>query len=137
MDEKRTFQLLARARRRRRHRHALRAQIRAGTRDMIKNKAGEGTDFIKQRSADLKQSANQWVDKGKEAIGRQKDNISDAVEAGRQAYRDTERAPGLEFVVAFERRKRSHSQSDDVFRIVITAGVLWPASPLWCRPAWS
>jgi hypothetical protein len=29
------------------------------------------------------------VDKGKEALGRQKDTIADAVEAGRQAYRDT------------------------------------------------
>ena len=70
------------------------------TRELIKNKAGEGTDFLKQRgadlkqsAADLKQSANEWVDKGKEALGRQKDNIADAVEAGRQAYRDTVNAP--------------------------------------------
>jgi gas vesicle protein len=70
------------------------------TRELIKNKAGEGTDFLKQRgadlkqsAADLKQSANEWVDKGKEALGRQKDNIADAVEAGRQAYRDTVGAP--------------------------------------------
>jgi len=63
------------------------------TRDMIKNKAGEGTDFLKQRSADLQKQAGEWVDKGKEALGRQRDNISDAVEAGRQAYRDTVNAP--------------------------------------------
>jgi len=59
------------------------------TRELIKNKAGEGTDFLKQRGADLKQTANEWVDKGKEALGRQKDNIADAVEAGRQAYNET------------------------------------------------
>jgi gas vesicle protein len=63
------------------------------TRDLIKNKAGEGSDYLKQRSADIKQTANEWVDKGKEALGRQKDNIADAVEAGRQAYRDTVNAP--------------------------------------------
>jgi len=63
------------------------------TRELIKNKAGEGTDFLKQRGADLKQTANEWVDKGKEALGRQKDNIADAVEAGRQAYRDTVSTP--------------------------------------------
>ena len=63
------------------------------TRDLIKNKAGEGTDYLKQRGADIKQSATEWVDKGKEALGRQKDNIADAVEAGRQAYRDTVSAP--------------------------------------------
>src|SRR5579862_9726908 len=59
------------------------------TRDMIKNKAGEGTDFLKQRSADLKQSAGEWVDKGRDALGRQKDNLTDAMEAGKRAYRDT------------------------------------------------
>lgn len=59
------------------------------TREIIKNKAGEGSDFIKQRGTDLKQTANEWVDKGKDALGRQKENLSDAMEAGRQAYRDT------------------------------------------------
>jgi len=59
------------------------------TRELIKNKAGESTDFLKQRSSDLKQTASEWVDKGKEAIGRQKENLNDAVEAGKRAYRDT------------------------------------------------
>lgn len=63
------------------------------TREIIKNKAGEGSDYLKQRSADLKQTANEWVDKGKDALGRQRENIADAVEAGRQAYRDTVNSP--------------------------------------------
>ena len=58
------------------------------TRDIIKNKAGEGADYIKQRSSEFKQTASEWVDKGKEAMGRQRENLSDAMEAGRQAYRD-------------------------------------------------
>jgi gas vesicle protein len=58
------------------------------TREMIKNKAGEGTDYIKQRGSELKDSAAGWVDKGKEAVGRQRESLNDAVEAGRQAYRD-------------------------------------------------
>jgi gas vesicle protein len=58
------------------------------TREMIKNKAEEGTDYIKQRGTELKDSAATWVDKGKEAVGRQKESLNDAVEAGRQAYRD-------------------------------------------------
>ena len=66
------------------------------TRELIKNKAGEGTDYLKQQSANLKQNANEWVDKGKEAIGRQKDTIADAVEAGKQAYRDTVGTPPAE-----------------------------------------
>jgi gas vesicle protein len=58
------------------------------TRQLIKDKADEGSEFLKQRGTELKQSASEWVDKGKEAISRQKDTLADAVEAGRQAYRD-------------------------------------------------
>jgi gas vesicle protein len=58
------------------------------TRKLIKDKAGEGTDFVKQRGTEMKQTATEWVEKGKESLGRQKDTISDAVEAGKQAYRD-------------------------------------------------
>jgi len=58
------------------------------TRQYLKNKAGEGTDFLKQRTDDIRQGTAEWVDKGKEALNRQKENIADAMEAGRQAYRD-------------------------------------------------
>ena len=61
----------------------------AETRQLIKDKAGEGSDYIKQRGSDLRGSAEDLVSKGKEALGRQKENIADAVEAGRQAYRET------------------------------------------------
>ena len=58
------------------------------TRQLIKDKAGEGTDYLKQQSATVKQTASEWVDRGKDVINRQKDNLADAMEAGRQAYRD-------------------------------------------------
>ena len=58
------------------------------TREIIKNKAGEGTEYIKQRGSEFKDTAAGWVDKGKEAVGRQKETLTDAVEAGKQAYRD-------------------------------------------------
>ena len=58
------------------------------TREIIRTKAGEGTEFIKQRGSELKDTASGWVDKGKEAVGRQKETLTDAVEAGKQAYRD-------------------------------------------------
>jgi gas vesicle protein len=66
------------------------------TRELIKNKANEGSDYLKQRSTEFKQTASDWVDKGREALGRQKDNIADAMEAGRQAYRDTVTPPPSE-----------------------------------------
>jgi len=58
------------------------------TRQLIRDKADEGTEYLKQRGNEIKQSATEWVDKGKEAINRQKDTLADAVEAGRQAYRE-------------------------------------------------
>lgn len=58
------------------------------TRELIKNKAGEGSEFLKQRSTEFKQSAAEWVDRGKDALRSQKDSLSDAMEAGKQAYRD-------------------------------------------------
>ena len=68
------------------------------TRKIIKDKAGEGTDYVKQRSSEMKQTAAEWVEKGKEALGRQKetisDAVSDAVEAGKQAYRDAVSSEG-------------------------------------------
>jgi gas vesicle protein len=66
------------------------------TRELIKNKAGEGADVLKQRTADVKQTAAEWVEKGKDALSRQKDSIADAVEAGKQAYRDAVAQPPAE-----------------------------------------
>jgi len=69
----------------------------ADTRQLIKDKAGEGTDYLKQRSTDLRDSAGDLLNKGKEAVGRQKDTLADAMEAGRQAYRDAVKpAPPVE-----------------------------------------
>jgi gas vesicle protein len=59
------------------------------TRELIKNKTGEGADYLKQRGTEFKQTATEWVDKGKEALNRQKETIAEAMEAGRQAYHDT------------------------------------------------
>lgn len=63
------------------------------TREILKNKAEEGADFLKKRSEEIKQNAAEWVDKGKEAMSRQKEHLSDAMEAGRQAYRETVQPP--------------------------------------------
>jgi gas vesicle protein len=58
------------------------------TRDMLRAKAGEGSEFLKQRSSEIRQTASDWVDKSRDTLNRQKDTIADAVQAGRQAYRD-------------------------------------------------
>jgi gas vesicle protein len=58
------------------------------TRQLIKDKAGEGGEYLKQRGSEIKESAAGWVDKGREAMNRQKENLNEAMEAGKQAYRD-------------------------------------------------
>ena len=56
--------------------------------DYLKNRAQEGTDYVRQRTEDLKQSASDLYEKGKSSVARQKDTLSAAVEAGKQAYRE-------------------------------------------------
>ena len=59
------------------------------TRGLIKDKADEGKEYFKQRGSELRESAGSLIEKGREALGRQKENLSEAMEAGKQAYRDT------------------------------------------------
>jgi gas vesicle protein len=68
----------------------------AETRDYIKNKAGESGDYLKRNSENLRQSAAEWVERGKDAIGRQRETFSEAMEAGRRAYRETVNPRGSE-----------------------------------------
>ena len=58
------------------------------TRRYLKTKADESKDYLKQRSDELIDSAGEVVERGKSAISRQKDQITAAVEAGKQAYRE-------------------------------------------------
>jgi gas vesicle protein len=59
------------------------------TRGRIRTKAVEGGDYLRRRSEDLRESAVDLVDRGKTAVGRQREQLNAAVEAGRQAYRET------------------------------------------------
>jgi gas vesicle protein len=59
------------------------------TRDALMNTAQEGRDYVKARSREARDSMGQWVDRGKEAVSRGKEQFGSAMEAGRQAYRET------------------------------------------------
>jgi gas vesicle protein len=58
------------------------------TRDSIVQSAGEGREYITNRSQEFRGQVDQWTQKGKETMGRAKEQINSAVDAGRQAYRD-------------------------------------------------
>src|SRR5579863_10689811 len=62
------------------------------TREILKGKADEGKEFLKKQTAEFRENATGFatdiVDKGREVINRQKDSLSDAIQAGKQAYRE-------------------------------------------------
>jgi len=56
--------------------------------DYLRSRADESRDYIKKRSDDLRESANEVYEKGRSAVKHRRDNLSAAVEAGKQAYKD-------------------------------------------------
>jgi gas vesicle protein len=62
------------------------------TRDLLMNKADEGKEFLKKQATDLRENASgvaaDIVEKSKDVINRQKDTLNDAIQAGKQAYRE-------------------------------------------------
>jgi len=58
------------------------------TRDLLKSKADESKDYLKRQSEGLRGQAADLVDKGRDAVSRQRDSINDAIDAGKQAYRE-------------------------------------------------
>ena len=69
-------------------RELLRAKADEGS-DYLRSKADESKEFVKRRSQELRDSATELIDRSKDVIGRQKDQLAMAVEAGKQAYRES------------------------------------------------
>ena len=63
------------------------------TRDLIAQKATEGRDRMASTSRTVSDRVTDYIDKGKEVVSSQKEQISAAIEAGKQAYRE-EKAKG-------------------------------------------
>lgn len=68
----------------------------AETREFIRSKAEEGVDFVKKSGDELRNTATETIDRGKETLRRQKESLSAAVDAGKQAYRDAVSNPSTE-----------------------------------------
>ena len=59
------------------------------TRQLIKSKADEGKDYLLRQSEELKGSAADALERSRAAFMRQKEQLAAAVEAGKQAYKET------------------------------------------------
>jgi gas vesicle protein len=57
------------------------------TRDMLKGKANEGRDYLRRRSEEVRESATDAINRGRDAFQQQRENLTAALEAGKQAYR--------------------------------------------------
>jgi gas vesicle protein len=58
------------------------------TRDLLLSKADEGKQFIRKRGEDLRDSASDMVERGRTVVAQKRDDLSSAVDAGKQAYRE-------------------------------------------------
>jgi gas vesicle protein len=56
------------------------------TRDFLSKKADEGRDYAQRKARELRERADELVERGKDVATRKKDSISAAVEAGREAF---------------------------------------------------
>jgi gas vesicle protein len=57
-------------------------------RRLIAAKTREGADFISNRTKDISEKGASLIDRGKELLQQQRDQLSAALEAGKQAYRE-------------------------------------------------
>lgn len=65
----------------------------AETREFLRSKAEEGGEYVKSQAGNLKDSAADAMERGKQTIQKHRDNLASAVEAGKQAYREATNAP--------------------------------------------
>jgi gas vesicle protein len=56
------------------------------TREVLAQKAEEGKEYAQKKARELRERAEDLVDRGKHVAMRQKESLSAAVEAGREAY---------------------------------------------------
>ena len=64
------------------------ARTATDSRDFISNKVTEGRDRVEEKGRRMGNDFNSFLDKSKEAVQRQKEQLTAAFEAGKAAYRE-------------------------------------------------
>lgn len=57
-------------------------------RDLLSAKADESRDYVTAKSKEIREQAGQAVNKAKDLVAQQKEQLSAALEAGKQAYQE-------------------------------------------------
>ena len=58
------------------------------SRERLLERAEEGKEYLTRKAQELRTKTEDYLEKAKETVGRQKEGLSAAIEAGRQAYRE-------------------------------------------------
>jgi gas vesicle protein len=69
------------------------ARTATDSRDFIANKVSEGRSVVEEKSRKLGDDFNSFLEKSKDAVSRQKEQLSAAFEAGKAAYREEKGFP--------------------------------------------
>ncbi|MDP9147417.1 MAG: YtxH domain-containing protein [Acidobacteriota bacterium] len=56
------------------------------TRDYLTQKADEGKDYAQRKARELRERADELIERSKDVATRKRDTLSAAVDAGREAY---------------------------------------------------
>jgi gas vesicle protein len=64
------------------------ARTASDSRDFVTHKVNEGRHFVEERGRKAADDFTSFVDKSKEAVSRQKEQLTAAFEAGKAAYRE-------------------------------------------------
>ncbi len=56
------------------------------TREYLGRRAEEGREFAQKKTREIRERADDFVDRGRELVEAQKDKISAAIDAGKEAY---------------------------------------------------
>jgi gas vesicle protein len=58
------------------------------TQEYLRSKAEDGTDYVKACASDVRDAASEVIERGKKAVRHQAENLTAAVDAGVQSYRE-------------------------------------------------
>ena len=65
----------------------------AETREALRSQAEEGAERAKVHARRVRETAGDWIDRGRDTVSEHKENFRAAYEAGRQAYREKTDVP--------------------------------------------
>ena len=57
------------------------------TRELLSHKAEESRDYLGRKGRAIREQATGYAERGKEALTQQREHLTAAIEAGKQAYR--------------------------------------------------